>query len=47
MCKELGRLTQGYKETKGTNTAIFLNHQEIFNILKYQTVTYAKIVVDY
>ena len=24
MCRELGRLTQGYRDTKGTNTVFFI-----------------------
>lgn len=47
MCIELGRLAQGYGDTKGTNTVEFMSHEEIANIPKDQTVTYARIVVDY
>ena len=47
MCKELGRLTQGYNTTKGTNTIHFMKQEDIKNIPKDQTVTYARIVVDY
>ncbi|KAL7524619.1 hypothetical protein ACHAXR_000651 [Thalassiosira sp. AJA248-18] len=32
MCVELGRLAQGYKDTKGTNTVEFMSHDEIANI---------------
>ena len=47
MCKELGRLAQGYGETEGTNTFRFSTLEEIANISPDRTVTYAKIVVDY
>ena len=48
MCKELGRLSQGYKDhTEGTNTLFFMNKNAIRNIPKDRTVTYAHIVVDY
>jgi hypothetical protein len=48
MCKELGRLLQGYKHhTEGTNTLFFMDKNEIRNIPKDKTVTYARIVVDY
>ena len=47
MCKELGRLTQGYKDTAGTDTMFFLTQKEIKNISKDCVVTYARIVVDY
>ena len=47
MAKELGRLAQGYGDTKGTNTIRFLTHEEIRNIPADRTVTYARIVVDY
>ena len=47
MCKELGRLAQGYGETAGTNTIRFLTHEEIRCIPKDRTITYARIVVDY
>ena len=46
-CYELGRLTQGYKHIKGTNTARFLTIADICNIPVDRTVTYARIVVDY
>ena len=32
MAKELGRLAQGYKDTKGTNTVEFMDHDEIAKI---------------
>jgi hypothetical protein len=53
MCKELGRLTQGYGEigstyhTEGTNTMRFLDLEGIKNIPRDRVVTYARIVVDY
>jgi len=47
MCIELGRLTQGYKDTKGTNTMRFLSLNEIPDIPWDRVVTYARIVVDY
>ena len=47
MCKELGRLTQGYHDTKGTNTCVPLTINEIHNIPADRTITYARIVVDY
>ena len=47
MCKELGRLAQGYQDTAGTNTICFLTHEEIRRIPANCTVTYARIVVDY
>ena len=47
MCKEIGRLAQGYGNTPGTNTIYFMEQKNIKNIPKDQTVTYACIVVDY
>ena len=47
ICIELGRLTQGFRSTAGTNTCVILDHNEIANIPKHKTVTYAQIVVDY
>ena len=47
MCKELGRLAQGYDGTEGTDTIKFLTHEEIRAIPADRTVTYARIVVDY
>ena len=47
MAKELGRLAQGYKDTKGTNTVEFMDLEEITQIPKGKIVTYARIVVDY
>ena len=47
MCVELGRLTQGFGDTKGTETMRFLELDEIKNIPRDRTVTYARIMVDY
>ena len=47
MCKELGNISQGWGNKKGTDTVQFLTHQEILAIPKDRTVTYARIVVDY
>ncbi len=47
MCKELGRLAQGFDTTKGTDTVFFMTIDEIKRIPKDRTVTYARIVVDY
>ena len=47
MAKELGRLAQGYKDTKGTNTVEFMDLDEIAAIPKHKVVTYARIVVDF
>ena len=47
MCKELGRLCQGFGETEGTNTMRFFDPEGIKNITKDRVVTYARIVVDY
>ena len=47
MCKELGRLAQGYGDVEGTNTVKFLTIEEIERIPPDRTVTYARIVVDY
>ena len=44
---ELGRLAQGYKDTKGTNTIKFMTLEEIKHIPKDRVVTYARIVPDY
>ena len=41
MCVELGRLTQGFGDTKGTETMRFLELDEIKNIPRDRTVTYA------
>ena len=47
MCKELGRLAQGYKNMAGTNTMFFLTHKEIWENPKDCVVIYAQLVVDY
>ena len=44
---ELGRLAQGYKDTKGTNTIIFISLNKIPGIPQDRVVTYARIEVDY
>ena len=41
MCKELGRLAQGYKDTEGTNTVYFMSIEDIKKIPSDRTVTYA------
>jgi hypothetical protein len=47
--KELGGLAQGDNKTgaAGTDTVFFMTHNEIQNIPKDRTVTYARVVVDY
>ena len=47
MCNELGRISQGYGDVKGTNTVRFLTHDQIKTIPRDRIVTYARIVVDY
>jgi hypothetical protein len=48
MSKELHQLAQGCPGiTKGTNTIICLPHSDICKIPQYQTVTYARIVIDH
>jgi len=48
MCKELGRLAQGFGDlVDGTNTIKFLSREEVRCIPADRTVTYARIVVDY
>jgi hypothetical protein len=47
MCKELGRLAQGFGDKAGTNTVFFMTKDEIKQIPRDRTVTYARIVVDY
>ena len=44
---ELGRLAQGYGDTKGTDTINFMLLDEIPNIPADRTVTYARFMVDY
>ena len=47
MCIKLGRLSNGYKDTKGTQKIHYMTHEEIMCIPGYRTVTYARIVVDF
>ncbi len=47
MCVELGRLVQGYGDTKGMDTIKFVTLNEIAKIPEDRTVMYACIVVDY
>jgi hypothetical protein len=47
MCKELGRLANGWEGEQGTETIEFMSIDEIKQIPKDRTVTYARIVVDY
>jgi hypothetical protein len=47
MCKELGRLAQGWDGSKTTDTSFFMSHGEIKQIPHDRMVTYACIVVDY
>ena len=47
MCIELGRISNGYKYTKGTQTIHCMTHEEIKCIPGYITVKYAHIVVDF
>ncbi len=47
MCKELGRLAQGWSNNKGTDTIQFMTHEEIADIPPYRTVTYARIVCNF
>ena len=47
MCKELGRLCQGFDKTEGTDTIRFLDLDGIKCIPTDQIITYAIIVVDY
>ena len=46
MTKELGRLAQGFGDTKGTDTIQFLTKDGIKCIPADRTITYARIVVD-
>jgi len=47
--KELGGLAQGDKKTgeKGSNTIFFMDREQVKNISKDRTITYARICVDY
>ena len=47
MCRELGRLAQGFDEIKGINTIKIITLDEIRNVPVDRKVTYARIVVDY
>jgi len=47
MCRELGRLAQGYDNIKGIDTIKFLTLDKIRNISANRKVTYTRIVVDY
>ena len=46
MCKELGKISNGWNNTEGTQTVRFLTHEEIAAIPSDPTITYARIVVD-
>lgn len=46
-CKELGQISQGYGFTMGTNCVKWMTRDEIANIPRDRTVTYAHIVCDY
>ena len=46
MYKNLGRLTQEYKYTKGKDTIFLLFKEKIANITADRFVTYPRIVVD-
>ena len=39
MCKELGRLAQGFGDKKGTNTIFYMTKEEIKQIPRDRTVT--------
>ena len=47
MCKELGRLCQGFDDTQGTDTMRFLDLNGIKCIPTDRVIAYARIVVDY
>ena len=47
MCIELGRLDQGYGDRKCMDTIKFMALDEIPNIPKDRTITYARIVGGY
>ena len=46
MCKELGKISNGWKDTEGTQIVRFLTHEEIAMISGNRTITYDRIVVD-
>jgi hypothetical protein len=45
MCKELGRLAQGFCDKAGTNTVFFMTKDEIRHLPRDRRVAYARIVV--
>jgi hypothetical protein len=47
MCKESGRLAQGFETAAGTNTMFSMKMDEIKTVPRDRAVTYACIVVDY
>ena len=47
MCKELGNISNGWKDTEGTQIVRFLTHEEIAAIPGDCTITFSRIVVDY
>jgi len=48
MCKELGQLSNGYKDlTKGMEAIEFMTKAEVDQIPKYKKITYARITTDY
>ena len=47
MCKGLGIIYNGWKDTEGTQTVRFLTHEEILMIPGDRTITYVRTVVDY
>ena len=48
MCKELGRLSNGYKDmTPGMKAMEFMNKEEVEQIPKDKRITYARIIADY
>ena len=47
MCKELGRLAQGFADNPGTDTVHFMTIDQIKKIPRDRIVTYARFVVDY
>lgn len=47
MCLELGRLSNGYKGTIGTNTVYFMTHEEVRMIPQNRIVMYRRIDVNY
>ena len=47
MCIKLGRLAQGYWDTKGTDTVKFMTLEEIKAIPGNRIITYARIIIDY